>query len=501
MHSPRQDSDPATRTGQRFDVVIVGAGISGICSATLLRKHCPQLSFLIVDAMEAPGGTWLIHKYPGARSDSDLFTFGYDFKPWKGKPIASREEILDYLASTIEDEQLGPHIRYQHRVQSASWSSASSTWTLDLAVDDARKPVQIQAGFLWMCQGYYRHSKGYTPSWPGLEQFKGEVVHPQHWPDSIDLAGKRVTVIGSGATAATLIPALADRCAHVTMLQRTPTYFATGRNADALADELRKLEVDEAWIHEIMRRKVVRDRADLIERARTHPDSLKQQLIAGVKACLPEGYDVERHFTPPYKPLQQRVAFVPDGDLFKAISAGKASVVTDHIAQFDEKGIQLQSGDRIDCDVVVTATGFELSVMGDIPFSVDGRAVDFAQTVSYRGMMFSGVPNMTWVYGYGRYSWTLRAELVGQFVCRLLQHMQTRKARHVTPMTRPEDADMALGTWVDAQDLNAGYMLRSLHRLPRRGDKPEWQHSQDYLYERKALPSVDLTDPLFSYAD
>lgn len=501
MHSPRQDSDPATRTAQRFDVVIVGAGISGICSATLLRKHCPQLSFLIVDAMEAPGGTWLIHKYPGARSDSDLFTFGYDFKPWKGKPIASREEILDYLASTIEDEQLGPHIRYQHRVQSASWSSASSTWTLDLAVDDARKPVQIQAGFLWMCQGYYRHSKGYTPSWPGLEQFKGEVVHPQHWPDSIDLAGKRVTVIGSGATAATLIPALADRCAHVTMLQRTPTYFATGRNADALADELRKLEVDEAWIHEIMRRKVVRDRADLIERARTHPDALKQQLIAGVKACLPEGYDVERHFTPPYKPLQQRVAFVPDGDLFKAISAGKASVVTDHIAQFDEKGIQLQSGDRIDCDVVVTATGFELSVMGDIPFSVDGRAVDFAQTVSYRGMMFSGVPNMTWVYGYGRYSWTLRAELVGQFVCRLLQHMQTRKARHVTPMTRPEDADMALGTWVDTEDLNAGYMLRGLHRLPRRGDKPEWQHSQDYLYERKALPSVDLTDPLFSYAD
>lgn len=501
MHSPRQDSDPATRTAQRFDVVIVGAGISGICSATLLRKHCPQLSFLIVDAMEAPGGTWLIHKYPGARSDSDLFTFGYDFKPWKGKPIASREEILDYLASTIQDEQLGPHIRYRHRVQSASWSSASSTWTLDLAVDDARKPVQIQAGFLWMCQGYYRHSKGYTPSWPGLEQFKGEVLHPQHWPDSIDLAGKRVTVIGSGATAATLIPALADRCAHVTMLQRTPTYFATGRNADAMADELRKLEVDEAWIHEIMRRKVVRDRADLIERARTHPDALKQQLIAGVKACLPEGYDVERHFTPPYKPLQQRVAFVPDGDLFKAISAGKASVFTDQIAQFDEKGIQLQSGERIDCDVVVTATGFELSVMGDIPFSVDGRAVDFSQTVSYRGMMFSGVPNMAWVYGYGRYSWTLRAELVGQFVCRLLQHMQTRKARHVTPVTRPEDADMALGAWVDAEDINAGYMLRGLHRLPKRGDKPEWQHSQDYLYERKVLPSVDLTDPLFSYAD
>lgn len=501
MPSSRLDAILSSSTTEHFDVVIVGAGISGIGCAYLLRKHCPELSFVILDAMEAHGGTWHIHRYPGARSDSDLFTFGYDFKPWKGNPIASREEILNYLGSVIEDAGLSPHIRYQHRVRSASWSSELSSWKLDVDVGAAQGSLHVEAGFLWMCQGYYRHSEGYTPTWPGLDKFKGHVIHPQGWPDSSDLAGKRVTVIGSGATAATLIPALADQCAHVTMLQRTPTFFATGRNADALADELRKLEVDEAWIHEIMRRKVVRDRADLIDRARANPEALKRQLIAGVKACLPEGYDVERHFTPPYKPLQQRVAFVPDGDLFKAICSGKASVVTDQIAEFDDAGIRLHSGDRIDCDVVITATGFELAVMGDIPFTVDGRVVDFAETVSYRGIMFTGVPNMAWVYGYGRYSWTLRAELVGTFVCNLLKHMQARNARSVTPTIRAEDVDMELRPWVDNEDMNAGYMLRGLNRLPKRGDKPEWQHSQDYLYESKVLPTIDLTDPIFSYAD
>lgn len=499
MSSSRLDATSFSKTTERFDVVIVGAGISGIGCAYMLRQKCPELSFVILDAMESHGGTWRIHKYPGARSDSDLFTFGYQFKPWKSKPIASREEILDYLGSVINDGGLASHIRYQHQVRSAAWSSESSAWMLDVASGSEQEVLQIETGFLWMCQGYYRHSKGYTPTWQGLDRFKGDVIHPQHWPDSTDLAGKRVTVIGSGATAATLIPALADQCAHVTMLQRTPTFFATGRNADALADELRKLDVDEKWIHEIMRRKVVRDRADLIDRARASPDALKEQLIAGVKACLPEGYDTDRHFTPPYRPLQQRVAFVPDGDLFQAIRAGKASVVTDHIAEFDEAGVRLKSGDRIDCDVIVTATGFELAVMGNIPFTVDGRAVDFSQTVSYRGMMFTGVPNMAWVYGYGRYSWTLRAELIGAFVCRLLRHMQASNARSVMPTMRPDDADMEIHPWVDTEDLNAGYMLRGLHCMPKRGDKPEWQHSQDYLYESKVLPAIDLTDPLFSY--
>ena len=488
---------------ERFDVVIVGAGISGIGCAHMLRQRCPELSFVILDAMDSYGGTWLIHKYPGARSDSDLFTFGYQFKPWTSKPIASREEILDYLGSVIEDAELAPHIRFRHKVRSAAWSSQSHSWRLDVTADSEHgaepESKQIEASFLWMCQGYYRHDKGYTPKWPGLERFKGDVIHPQHWPDTVDLSGKRVVVIGSGATAATLIPSLADQCGHVTMLQRTPTFFATGRNADALAEELRKLEIDEAWIHEIMRRKVVRDRAELIDRARSNPDGLKAQLIAGVKACLPEGFDAERHFTPPYKPLQQRVAFVPDGDLFKAIRGGKASVVTDHIAEIDEAGIQLQSGDRLDCDVIVTATGFDLSVMGEIPFTVDEQAVNFAETVSYRGTMFTGVPNMAWVYGYGRYSWTLRAELIGTFVCNLLNHMRASQARSVAPKLRPSDAGMSIQPWVDTEDLNAGYLLRGLDRMPKRGDKPEWQHRQDYLYESQVLPTIDLTDPVFSY--
>ncbi|MBP6720594.1 MAG: NAD(P)/FAD-dependent oxidoreductase [Rhodoferax sp.] len=485
---------------ERFDVVIVGAGISGIGCAYMLRQQCPELSFVILESMESFGGTWLLHKYPGTRSDSDLYTFGYHFKPWIGKPIASRQEILDYLGSVIEDGSLAPDIRYRHQIQSANWSSQASAWALDVCVE-GQHTKRIEAGFLWMCQGYYRHDRGYTPEWPGMEQFKGTIIHPQHWPEDLDLTGKRITVIGSGATAATLIPALADQCEHVTMLQRTPTFFSTGQNADALADELRKLEINPQWIHEIMRRKVVKERSDLIRRARTRPDALKAQLLEGIKPHLPEGFDIDRQFSPPYKPLQQRVAFVPEGDLFAAIRKGHASIVTDQIAKFDEAGIQLQSGERIDCDVVITATGFQLSVMGEIPFTVDGKAVDFSQTVSYRGVMFAGIPNMAWVYGYGRYSWTLRVELIGNFVCRLLTHMQSQHLKSVSPKLRAEDAEMELSPWIDSDDLNAGYMMRSVHRLPKKGSKPEWQHSQDYVYERSVFPEIDLCDTIFAYED
>ncbi len=500
MNETHQNDKDSTNHTEIFDAVIVGAGISGICSAHALRQAFPEKRILILESLETFGGTWKIHKYPGTRSDSDLFTFGYGFKPWNGNPIATRQQILDYLGSVITEFGLESHIRYKHRVRAADWSSASNTWLLEVEANENQQRTKIQTNFLWMCQGYYRHSHGYTPAWPGMDQFKGQVIHPQNWPEDLDLTGKRVTVIGSGATAATLIPAMADQCAHVTMLQRTPTYFATGRNSDAMAEELRSLGIDEAWIHEIMRRKVVRERADIIEKAKSHPDAMKKHLIAGVKACLPEEFDVEKHFTPPYKPFQQRVAFVPDGDLFKALSSGQASVVTDHIARFDETGIQLKSGDRIDCDVVVTATGFELSVMGEIPFSVDGQAVNFAETVSYRGIMFTGVPNLAWVYGYGRYSWTLRAELIAGFVCKLLKHMQESHLGSVKPAIRSEDIDMQLLPWADPEDMNSGYMLRNVDRLPKRGNKPEWQHSQDYLYESEVLPNVDFTDEIFVYA-
>ncbi|UUZ69674.1 NAD(P)/FAD-dependent oxidoreductase [Polaromonas sp. P2-4] len=313
------DMKAETTQPEHFDVLIVGAGISGIGSAYHLKKQCPGMSFAILDSLESYGGTWLIHRYPGTRSDSDLFTFGYRFKPWTGAPIASRDQILSYLGEVIEENQLSPHIRYRHAIKSASWSSDDNLWKIEAILTDSGETVILTARFLWMCQGYYRHSEGYTPEWRGMQSFKGKIVHPQSWPENLDYAGKRVVVIGSGATAATLVPALAKDCGHVTMLQRNPTYFSTGRNADALCDELRRLKIDDSWIHEIMRRKIVNDRNLLRQRAREEPEAVTQQLLAGVQAALGPNFDISKHFTPKYRPMKQRIAFVPDGDLFQAV--------------------------------------------------------------------------------------------------------------------------------------------------------------------------------------
>jgi cation diffusion facilitator CzcD-associated flavoprotein CzcO len=349
-----------------------------------------------------------------------------------------------------------------------------------------------------MCQGYYRHSQGYTPEWSGIDSFQGRVVHPQNWPEDLDYAGKRVVVIGSGATAATLIPAIAADCAHVTMLQRSPTWFRTGRNAIALADELRELGIEEGWIHEIVRRKILHDQAVFTERSFTEPEAVKQELLTAARAYLGPDYDVATHFTPSYRPWRQRIAFIPDGDLLQAIAAGQASVVTDEIETFTETGILLKSGKTLDADIIVTATGFNLNVLGDIDFAISKPLV-FAKTVTYRGMMFTGVPNMAWVFGYFRASWTLRADLVADFVCRLLNHMAEIGAKKVTPSLRPEDRDMALLPWIDPENFNPGYLMRGMHLLPQRGDKPEWQHTQDYWAEKDEFPAIDLDGGEFVY--
>lgn len=493
------ESAKDTGAPEHFDVLIVGAGISGIGSAYHLKTQFPGMSFAVLDALESYGGTWLIHRYPGARSDSDLFTFGYRFKPWTGAPIASREQILSYLGEVIEENQLGSHMRYRHAIQSAHWSSETNLWTVRALRGDSGEAVSLTARFLWMCQGYYRHAEGYTPQWPGMQTFAGKIIHPQAWPEDLDYAGKKVVVIGSGATAATLIPALAGDAAHVTMLQRSPTYFSTGRNADALCDELRSLQVDDAWIHEIMRRKVVKDRDELRRRARENPELVTQQLLAGVQTALGPEFDISTHFTPRYRPMQQRIAFVPDGDLFQAVRSGRASVVTDEIAEFTATGLRLKSGDTLDADIIITATGFHLSVLGDIEFRIDDEPLAFADTVTYRGIMFTGVPNLVWLRGYSFYSWTLRADLIGDFVCRLLRHMRQRNAQRVVPRLRAEDMDMALGPWDDPAEFNPGYLLRGLHLLPRRGDKPEWRHSQDYGFESAVFPTIDLDDEVFDY--
>ncbi len=490
---------PAAQKTEHFDVLIVGAGISGVGGAYHLATQCPGTSFVVLEGLESFGGTWITHKYPGIRSDSDLYTFGYRFKPWTGAPIATADEILTYMGEAIEENHLDKHIRYKHQIKSAEWSSKDNRWTIEATRTDTGETARFTASFLWMCQGYYRHSEGYTPKWKGMDKYKGKIVHPQTWPENLDYKGKNVIIIGSGATAATLAPAIAADCTHVTVLQRSPTYFIAGRNENDLANTLRQIGIKEEWIHEIVRRKILFDQDVFTRRALNEPEAVKQELLAGVRAYLGPDYDIEQHFTPAYRPWRQRIAFVPDGDLFQGIKAGKASMVTDQIETFTEKGILLASGQELEADIIITATGFNLNALGDINLIIDGKPLDFAKTVTYRGMMFTGVPNMVWVFGYFRASWTLRADLVADFVCRLLNHMKKKGVRRVTPALRPEDKDMPLSTWIDPENFNPGYLMRGMHLLPKRGNKPEWQHSQDYWAEKDQLPAINLDDAAFVY--
>lgn len=486
--------DTSVEKLDHFDVLIVGAGISGIGSAYHLQTQCPEKTFVILEAYETFGGTWHMHTYPGIRSDSDLYTFGYRFKPWTSAPIASAAEIRKYMGEVISENGLDRHIRYQHKITAASWSSTDNLWTIDATRTDTNQQLKFTVGFLWMCQGYYKHSQGYTPQWPEMNKYKGLIVHPQTWPKDLDYKNKKVLVIGSGATTATIVPAMAADCEHVTILQRSPTYFWTTRNANELADTLRELEVNEEWIHEITRRKVLHDQQLVTKMAFEQPDFLKTELLNNIRTLLGPDYDIDKHFTPKYRPWQQRLAFVPDGDLFLAIKSGKASMVTDEIERFTETGVLLKSGDSIDADIVITATGFNLSVLGEIPFVVDGKAVDFADTVTYRGMMFTGVPNMAWIFGYFRASWTLRVDLLGDYICRLFQNMQVKGAKKVTPKLRAQDSDMPIGTWMDPNNFNPNYLLRSQHLMPKSGTKSEWKHNQDYWLEKDELPNADLDD-------
>jgi cation diffusion facilitator CzcD-associated flavoprotein CzcO len=500
----QHEREPMPKNGnasqvEHFDVLIVGAGISGIGGAYHLSQQCPGKSFVLLDVEESFGGTWWTHRYPGIRSDSDLHTFGYRFKPWRGPPIATAAEILAYMGEVIEENGLARHIRYRHKVLSAVWSSANCVWTIAAAREDTGEHLTFTANFLWMCQGYYRHRQGFMPSWPGMDAFEGSLVHSETWPEDLDLAHKKVVVIGSGATAATIIPAIAEDCAQLTMLQRSPTFFITGRNAIELAETLRQLQVEEAWIHEIVRRKILFDQATFTRRCREEPDVVSKELIGVIRNLLGPEYDVETHFTPRYRPWRQRIAFVPDADLFHSIGKGKATVVTDEIERFNAAGILLKSGKQLDVDIIIVATGFNISVLGDIEFVIDGRPLRFADTVTYRGTMFTGLPNLAWVFGYFRASWTLRADLVADFVCRLLKHMDASGAKKVTVALRPQDADMPLLPWIDAQNFNPGYIMRSMHLLPKRGDKPEWQHTQDYWSEKDEFPAIDLTDRAFVY--
>jgi len=483
-------------TIEHVDVLIVGAGISGIGGAVHLQQQRPGSTFVLLDALESFGGTWWTHKYPGIRSDSDLFTFGYGFKPWTGPPIATADEILKYLGEVIDEHDLASHIRYHHRVDTAVWSTDERRWTVTVRNTETDEEVCFSAGFLWMCQGYYRHGEGYTPEWPGFDDYEGEVIHPQTWPDDTDLAGKQVVVIGSGATAATLIPNIADDCEHVTMLQRSPTFFISRPNSNELADTLRDLEVPDEWTHEIVRRQILKMQDVITTMCLEQPEMARQFLIEAARAELPEGFDVEKHFNPSYRPWQQRIALLPDGDMFKAIKKGTASVVTDEIERFDAKGIQLASGEHLDADVVITATGFDLSVMGDVAFVVDGKEVSWPDTVTYRGLMFTGVPNLAYVFGYFRASWTLRADLIADFVCRLLTHLEEIDKSMVVPV---RDDGGELRPWVEPENFNPGYLTRSLDKMPKQGTEIPWRLEHDYMLEKQLLPNADLDDGSLEY--
>ena len=480
---------------EHYDVLIVGAGISGLGAAYHLNDQRPGTTFAIFDALESYGGTWWTHRYPGVRSDSDLFTFGYRFKPWPGAPIASGEAILEYLGEMIEENDLDRHIRYRHRVLGASWSSDDSRWTVEIRNLETDETFHVTCGFLWMCQGYYRHGQGYKPEWEGIEDFQGEVYHPQEWPkDGVDLQGKRVIVIGSGATAATLIPNIAYDAEHVTMLQRSPTFFLSRPNTNELADTLRSLDVDPAWIHEIVRRQVFKMTEAMTAASSWDPAVVRQFMIDSIRPLLPEGYDVEKHFTPSYRVWQQRVAVLPDGDLFKAIRDERVTVVTDTIGRFAENGIKTGSGEVLEADVIITATGFDLCVLGDLDFEVDGKVIDPSELVTYRGVMFTELPNLAYIFGYFRASWTLRADIISDLVCRVLATMEERGATKVVPVLRPEDQDMELGLWVDPENFNPGYLMRTQHQMPKRGDREPWTWGAEYTAEKVQLAEADLDD-------
>ena len=484
---------------EHFDVMIVGAGISGIGAAHHLKEQCPGKSFVILETKPTYGGTWETHTYPGIRSDSDLYTFGYRFKPWTGAPIADGDLILNYMREVIEEDELDRHIRYQHEITGASWSDEDKKWTIDVLKTDTDEQVQITCGFFLWSGGYYDHKQGYTPEWPTLKEFKGQIIHPQSWPEDIDLSGKRVVVIGSGATAATLIPNISDDCEHVTMLQRSPTWFWTGENRNELADRLRLLEVPEETVHDIVRRDLLQTQKEIQYTSSAHPELVKEELLKVVREHVGDEL-TEKHFMPSYRPWQQRLAYVPEGDLFKAVADGKASIVTDQIECFTEKGILLQSGDELEADIIITATGFNLLPIGGIALSVNGKAVEIGDTWTYRGIMLSGLPNLAMIFGYLRTSWTMRVDLLCDYLCRLINHMDEKQVSSVTPTLRPQDQDMTPGPWISEDEFNPGYLRRRVHLMPMSGDHEPWMFSADYYTEKDQMPNYDLDEEALVYA-
>ena len=481
-----------------FDVIVVGAGISGIGSAYRLQKECPDRSFVILEGRPNLGGTWDLFRYPGIRSDSDMHTLGFSFKPWKAaKSIADGPAILEYLEETVDEFGIKEKIKFNLHVSTAEWSNEKDQWTLKASNTATGETVEYTCNFLLMCSGYYSYKSGYTPTFEGVESYSGQILHPQEWPEDIDFAGKKVVVIGSGATAVTLVPAMADTAEHVVMLQRSPTYVVARPDHDAFAGLLRKI-LPEKVAYYLTRKKNIFGQNYIYKLTRKDPEKVKEKLLSGVRMALGPDYDVERHFTPSYNPWDERPCLIPNGDLFKSIRKGKVSVVTEDIDCFTPEGILLKTGEELKADIVVTATGLNLVTLGEVEFRIDGTPVDFSETWTYKGLAYSDVPNLISTFGYINASWTLRADINSSYACRILNHMKKTGTKKVTPRLRDSDMGMPQRNWIEG--FSSGYIKRSMSEMPKQGDREPWLNTQDFYKDKKMLSrSTSLEDGVMEF--
>jgi cation diffusion facilitator CzcD-associated flavoprotein CzcO len=483
----------------KYDVVIIGAGLSGIGAAYHLQQECPGKSYVILEGRDALGGTWDQFRFPGIRSDSDMHTLGYKFKPWVDKKaIADGPAILNYITETAAENGIDKHIRYGKRVTRATWSSNDAAWTLECTDKANGKTTHFRCNMILTCSGYYSYEQGYTPDFAGRDEFTGRIVHPQDWPDDLDYRDKQVVVIGSGATAVTLIPEMAGIARHVVMLQRSPTYMVSRPDTDAIANFLRAI-LPGKLAYTIARWKNIRFQQMVYRRTRTNPEKVKNQLLNMLRKELNPDVDIEKHFTPDYNPWDQRLCLVPNSDFFAAINSGKASVVTDHIERFTAHGVRLQSGEELQADIIVTATGLSLVPLGGIEFIVDDKTVDLSKSFSYKAIMYSDVPNLVSTFGYINASWTLRADLIAEYFCRLIKHMEQAGVLQCTPRLRDEDQDMPAQDWIT--NFSSGYMKRAMHLMPRQGNKDPWINPQNYYLDKILLGNEAFDDGVLHFSN
>ncbi|HET9183724.1 MAG TPA: NAD(P)/FAD-dependent oxidoreductase [Candidatus Angelobacter sp.] len=484
---------------EHFDVLIMGAGLSGIDAAHHLKKLCPRKSYVILEQRERIGGTWDLFRYPGIRSDSDMLTMSYSFRPWPhAKTISPGEDIRKYIAATARDEGIDRHIRFRHQIKRASWSSQDAQWNVEAVKttsDGREERVVLSCNFLFSCAGYYRYSAGYMPEFPNMARFQGKIVHPQAWPEDLDYAGKRVVVVGSGATAFTLVPAMAKTAGQVTMLQRSPGYVISLPEKDRIANFLRRI-MPSMWAYKLSRWKNIGFVAVMYQFSQRRPELMKKFLLTKVRQELGSEFDVETHFTPRYKPWQQRICLVPDSDMFEAIKSGHASVVTGETESFTEKGILLKSGRELEADIIVTATGLLMQTFGGAELTVDGERVDASQVLAYKGVMMSGVPNFASVFGYINASWTLKADLICNYVCRLLNLMDRKRVRQVMPVPRGETAVAGF-----VENFTPNYIQRALASWPKQGSKAPWRVYQNFYRDIMALKWARIDDGALEFSN